>query len=65
MKKSLKLNLTCLKSDRCLKKMPEKIIGYLKSRDIEEIADELENSGELAIGEITVGKDLLNISKKL
>ena len=32
------------------KKDAGKIIGYLKSRDIEEIADELENSGELAIG---------------
>ena len=30
-----------------------------------EIADELENSGELAIGEITVSKDLLNISKEI
>ena len=29
------------------------------------IADELENSGELAIGDITVGKDLLNISKEI
>lgn len=47
------------------KKDAGKIIGYLKSRDIEEIADELENSGELAIGEITVGKDLLNISKEI
>ncbi len=32
--KSLKLNLTCLKSDRCLKDAG-KIIGYLKSTDIE------------------------------
>ena len=47
------------------KKDAGKIIGYLKSRDIEEIADELENSGELAIGDITVGKDLLNISKEI
>lgn len=47
------------------KKDAGKIIGYLKSRDIEEIADELENSGELAIGEITVSKDLLNISKEI
>ncbi len=47
------------------KKDAGKIIGYLKSTDIEIIADELEESGELAIGDIVVGKDLLNISKEI
>ena len=47
------------------KKDAGKIIGYLKSTDIEKIAGELEESGELAIGDIVVGKDLLNISKEI
>ena len=34
-------------------------------KDILKAMNELENSGELAIGEITVGKDLLNISKEI
>ncbi len=42
-----------------------KIIGYLKSTDIEEIANVLDESQELTIGEIVVPEDMLNIKKEI
>lgn len=42
-----------------------KIIGYLKSNDIEEIASVLEESQELTIGDIVVPEDMLNIKKEI
>ena len=42
-----------------------KIIGYLKSTDIEEIASVLEESQELTIGDIVVPEDMLNIKKEI
>ncbi|MCQ2971366.1 MAG: valine--tRNA ligase [archaeon] len=42
-----------------------KIIGYLKSTDIEEIANVLDESHELTIGEIVVPEDMLNIKKEI
>lgn len=42
-----------------------KIIGYLKSTDIEEIASVLEESQEITIGDIVVPEDMLNIKKEI
>ena len=42
-----------------------KIIGYLKSTDIEEIGSVLEENHELAIGDIVVPEDMLNIKKEI
>ncbi|MCI6995103.1 valine--tRNA ligase [uncultured Methanobrevibacter sp.] len=42
-----------------------KIIGYLKSTDIEEIANVLDESHELTIGDIVVPEDMLNIKKEI
>ncbi len=42
-----------------------KIIGYLKSTDIDEIGAVLEENHELAIGEIVVPEDMLNIKKEI
>ncbi|MBQ8018520.1 MAG: valine--tRNA ligase [Methanobrevibacter sp.] len=42
-----------------------KIIGYLKSTDIDEIGSVLEESHELTIGEIVVPEDMLNIKKEI
>ena len=42
-----------------------KIIGYLKSTDIEEIANVLDESHELTIGDIVVPEDMLNIQKEI
>lgn len=42
-----------------------KIIGYLKSTDIEEIVSVLEESQELTIGDIVVPEDMLNIKKEI
>ena len=42
-----------------------KIIGYLKSTDIEEIGSVLEKNHELTIGEIVVPEDMLNIKKEI
>ena len=47
------------------KKDAGKIIGYLKSTDIEEIGSVLEENHELAIGEIVVPEDMLNIKKEI
>ncbi|MBE6508007.1 MAG: valine--tRNA ligase [Methanobrevibacter sp.] len=47
------------------KKDAGKIIGYLKSTDIEEIGSVLEESHELSIGEIVVPEDMLNIKKEI
>ena len=42
-----------------------KIIGYLKSTDIDEIGSVLEENHELTIGEIVVPEDMLNIKKEI
>ena len=42
-----------------------KIIGYLKSTDIDEIGAVLEENHELTIGEIVVPEDMLNIKKEI
>ena len=42
-----------------------KIIGYLKSTPINEIGDVLDANHELAIGEIVVSQDMLNIKKEI
>ncbi|WP_296882581.1 valine--tRNA ligase [uncultured Methanobrevibacter sp.] len=42
-----------------------KIIGYLKSTDIDEIGSALEENHELAIGDIVVPEDMLNIKKEI
>ena len=42
-----------------------KIIGYLKSTDIDEIAAVLEENNELTIGDIVVPEDMLNIKKEI
>ena len=42
-----------------------KIIGYLKSTDIDEIGNALEENHELAIGDIVVPEDMLNIKKEI
>lgn len=42
-----------------------KIIGYLKSTDIDEIGSLLEESHELTIGDIVVPEDMLNIKKEI
>jgi valyl-tRNA synthetase len=42
-----------------------KIIGYLKSTDIDEIGSALEENGELAIGDIVVPVDMLNVKKEI
>ncbi len=42
-----------------------KIIGYLKSTDINEIGSVLEENHELTIGEIVVPEDMLNIKKEI
>ena len=42
-----------------------KIIGYLKSTDIDEIGSVLEEAHELTIGEIVVPEDMLNIKKEI
>ena len=42
-----------------------KIIGYLKSTDIEEIGAVLEENHELAIGDIVVPESMLNIKKEI
>ena len=47
------------------KKDAGKIIGYLKSTDIEEIGAVLEESHELSIGEIVVPEGMLNIKKEI
>ena len=47
------------------KKDAGKIIGYLKSTDIDEIGSVLEENHELAIGEIVVPEDMLNIKKEI
>ena len=47
------------------KKDAGKIIGYLKSTDIDEIGAVLEENHELAIGEIVVPESMLNIKKEI
>ena len=42
-----------------------KIIGYLKSTDIDEIGSVLEQNHELAVGDIVVPEDMLNIKKEI
>lgn len=42
-----------------------KIIGYLKSTDIDEIGSVLDESHELTIGDIVVPEDMLNIKKEI
>ena len=42
-----------------------KIIGYLKSNPIDEIGSVLEENHELAIGEIVVPEDMLNVKKEI
>ena len=42
-----------------------KIIGYLKSTDIDEIGSVLEENHELTIGEIVVPESMLNIKKEI
>ena len=42
-----------------------KIIGYLKSTDINEIGSVLDENHELTIGEIVVPEDMLNIKKEI
>lgn len=42
-----------------------KIIGYLKSTDIDEIGSVLEENHELTIGDIIVPEDMLNIKKEI
>ncbi|MEE1134579.1 MAG: class I tRNA ligase family protein, partial [Methanobrevibacter sp.] len=42
-----------------------KIIGYLKSTDIDEIGSVLDENHELAIGDIVVPEDMLNIKKEI
>ena len=42
-----------------------KIIGYLKSTDIDEIGSVLSESHELVIGDIVVPEDMLNIKKEI
>ena len=42
-----------------------KIIGYLKSTDIDEIGNALMENHELAIGDIVVPEDMLNIKKEI
>ena len=42
-----------------------KIIGYLKSTDIDEIGSALEENHEIAIGDIVVPEDMLNIKKEI
>ena len=42
-----------------------KIIGYLKSTDIDEIGSALEENHELTIGDIVVPEDMLNIKKEI
>lgn len=42
-----------------------KIIGYLKSTDIDEISVVLEDNHELTIGDIVVPEDMLNIKKEI
>ena len=42
-----------------------KIIGYLKSTDIDEIGSVLEENHELTIGDISVPEDMLNIKKEI
>ena len=42
-----------------------KIIGYLKSADIDEIGSALEENHELSIGDIVVPEDMLNIKKEI
>ena len=42
-----------------------KIIGYLKSTDIDEIGSVLDENHELTIGEIVVPEDMLNIKKEI
>jgi len=42
-----------------------KIIGYLKSTDIDEIGEVLDKNNELQIGDITVPEDMLNIKKEI
>ena len=41
------------------------IVRFDLIKNLKLTLDELENSGELAIGDITVDKDLLNISKEI
>ena len=47
------------------KKDAGKIIGYLKSTDIDEIGSILEENHELTVGEIVVPEDMLNIKKEI
>ena len=47
------------------KKDAGKIIGYLKSTDIDEIGSVLEENNELRIGDIVVPGDMLNIKKEI
>ena len=42
-----------------------KIIGYLKSTDIDEIGNALEENHGLASGDIVVPEDMLNIKKEI
>ena len=42
-----------------------KIIGYLKSTDIDEIGAALEENGELVVGDIVVPQSMLNIKKEI
>ena len=42
-----------------------KIIGYLKSTDIDEIGSVLDENHELTVGEIVVPEDMLNIKKEI
>ena len=42
-----------------------KIIGYLKSTDIDEIGAALEKNNELTIGEIVVPEGMLNVKKEI
>ena len=42
-----------------------KIIGYLKSTDIDEIGDALNQNSQLTIGDIVVPQDMLNIKKEI
>ncbi|AMD17679.1 valyl-tRNA synthetase [Methanobrevibacter sp. YE315] len=47
------------------KKDAGKIIGYLKSTDIDEIGSVLEENHELTVGDIVVPEDMLNIKKEI
>ena len=42
-----------------------KIVGYLKSTPIEELESSIMENGEIAIGELVVEEDMLNIKKEI